>query len=88
MRTESLIVVLNSKSNESRYQRIYPIMTHRVTKTTFEKEQAEKDAAFLRLSPLERLALMYKVRKQMRKPGIDYSLAGKKVTVKKNEPLR
>jgi len=60
----------------------------KVTKTTFEKEQAQKDEAFLRLSPHERLALMYKVREQMRKPGVDYSLAGKRVTIKKNEPLK
>jgi hypothetical protein len=60
----------------------------KVKKTTFEKEQAEKDEAFLKLSPLERLALMYKIRIQMRKPGVDYSLKGKKVTFKKHEPLQ
>lgn len=60
----------------------------KVKKTTFEKEQAEKDAAFRKLSPIERLAVMYKARLLMYKPGVDYSLKGKKVTVKKHEPLQ
>lgn len=60
----------------------------KVRKTTFEKEQKEKDEAFLKLSPLERLAVMYKARLLMYKPGVNYSLEGKKVTVKKHEPLQ
>ena len=59
-----------------------------VKKTTFEKEQEDKDEAFLKLTPIERLALMYKTREQMRKPDVDYSLPGKKVTIKKHEPLQ
>jgi hypothetical protein len=59
-----------------------------VRKTTFEKEQEEKNKAFSELSPQQRLFLMYKIRLQMRKPGIDYSLKGKKVILKKDEPLQ
>jgi hypothetical protein len=58
-----------------------------IRKTTFEKEQEDKDKAFLELSPQERLSLMYKIRLQMRKPDVDYSLKGKKVILKKDEPL-
>jgi hypothetical protein len=60
----------------------------KVRKTTFEKEQAEKDEAFLKLSPLERLAVMDKARLSMYKKDLDYSLKGKKVVVKKHEPLQ
>lgn len=55
----------------------------KVRKTTFEQEQKEKDEAFLRLTPLQRLEYALKVRMRMRKIGVDYSLKGKKVTVKR-----
>ena len=55
----------------------------KVIKTTFTDEQSAKDEAFLKLTPLERLAYAYRVRSQMRKPGINYSFKGMKVTVKK-----
>jgi hypothetical protein len=55
----------------------------RVIKTTFEDEQRAKDEAFLNLTPLQRLEYAYKVRMKMRKPGINYSFKGMKVTVKK-----
>lgn len=53
----------------------------KVIKTTFEAEQQSKEDAFLKLTPLERLAYACSVREKMRKPGIDYSFEGKKVTV-------
>jgi hypothetical protein len=52
-----------------------------VKKTTFDKEQAEKEEAFLKLSPEERLEAMLKVRMKMYKKGVDYSFKGKKVKV-------
>jgi len=55
----------------------------RVIKTTFEEEQRSKDEAFLNLTPHQRLEYAYKVRMKMRKPGINYSFNGMKVTVKK-----
>lgn len=56
----------------------------KVFKTTFEKEQAEKDEAFLRLKPLQRWEHALRVRMRMRKPGVNYSFNGMKVTVKKS----
>jgi hypothetical protein len=55
----------------------------KVIKTTFEKEQTEKDEAFLKLSALQRMDRMRKVRDLMRKKGIQYSYQGQKVTVTK-----
>ncbi|HMQ00478.1 MAG TPA: hypothetical protein PKC24_11910 [Cyclobacteriaceae bacterium] len=52
-----------------------------VKKTSFEQEQKEKDEAFLKLSPEERLEAMLKVRMKMYKKGVDYSFKGKKVKV-------
>lgn len=56
----------------------------RVVKTSFEREQKEKDEAFLNLLPIERLDKARQVRQRMRKPGVDYSYAGKEVRVRKN----
>jgi hypothetical protein len=56
----------------------------KVVRTTFEKEQQEKDEAFLRLKPLQRWEHALKVRMRMRKPGVNYSFNGMKVTVKKS----
>jgi hypothetical protein len=53
----------------------------KIIKTTFEKEQTEKDEAFLRLSALQRMDQMRKVRDLMRKKGIQYSYQGQKVKV-------
>ncbi len=55
----------------------------KVKKTTFEEEQKAKDEAFLKLTPLQRLEQAYKVRMKMRKPGVNYSYVGMKVTVKR-----
>lgn len=55
----------------------------KVKKTTFEEEQRAKDEAFLKLTPLERLAYANRVRMKMRKQGINYSYEGMKVTVKR-----
>jgi hypothetical protein len=53
----------------------------KVVKTTFEKEQQEKDDAFLNLTPIERMDRARKVRDRMKKPKIKYSLNGLKVKV-------
>lgn len=53
----------------------------KVIKTTFEQEQQAKDEAFLNLTPLQRWEYAYRVRMMMRKPGVDYSFKGKKVTI-------
>ncbi len=58
-------------------------MRKKVIKTTFEEEQRMKDEAFLRLTPLQRLAWLLKMQKAMRKPGINYSYNGAKVTIKR-----
>jgi hypothetical protein len=55
----------------------------KVLKTTFEDEQRAKDEAFLNLTPQQRLAQANKVREKMRKPGVNYSYAGMKVTIKR-----
>jgi hypothetical protein len=53
----------------------------KVIKTTFEEEQKMKDEAFLRLTPFQRWEHALRVRKKMRKPGVDYSFEGKKIKV-------
>lgn len=55
----------------------------KVNKTTFEEEQNAKDEAFLKLTPHQRLEQANKVRMKMRRPGINYSYTGMKVTVKR-----
>lgn len=55
----------------------------KLKKTTFDEEQNAKDEAFLRLTPLERLEQANRVRMRMRKPGVDYSYVGMKVTIKR-----
>jgi hypothetical protein len=55
----------------------------KVRKTTFEQEQEAKDEAFLKLTPLQRLEQANKIKIRMRKPGVNYSFAGIKVTIKK-----
>jgi hypothetical protein len=55
----------------------------KVKKTTFEEEQRAKDEAFLELTPAERLAYANRMRMKMRKPGVNYSYEGMKVTVKR-----
>jgi hypothetical protein len=56
----------------------------KIRKTTFEEEQKEKDEAFLRLTPFQRLEQMNRVRMKMRKPGVNYSYAGMKVKLKRS----
>ncbi|MFM7851838.1 MAG: hypothetical protein ACKO96_07925 [Flammeovirgaceae bacterium] len=56
----------------------------KVVKTTFEGEQKEKDEAFLRLSPIERMDGMRKIRELMKKKGVRYSYKGLQVTVRKS----
>jgi hypothetical protein len=53
----------------------------KVIKTTFEEEQRMKDEAFLALSPLQRWEHALRIRKRMRKPGVNYSFEGKKIKV-------
>jgi hypothetical protein len=55
----------------------------KVRKTTFEEEQKAKDDAFLKLTPEQRLEQANVVRMKMRKPGVNYSYVGMKVTVKR-----
>jgi hypothetical protein len=55
----------------------------KVIKTTFEEEQKNKDEAFLKLTPHQRLEQANKIRMKMRKPGINYSYVGMKVVIKK-----
>lgn len=55
----------------------------KVRKTTFDQEQRDKDEAFLNLTPFQRWEQTFKMRMKMRKPGVNYSLKGMKVTVKK-----
>ena len=53
----------------------------KVVKTTFEEEQREKDEAFLKLTPAQRLEIAFKMRKLMRRPGVKYSYKGQKVKI-------
>jgi hypothetical protein len=55
----------------------------KVVKTTFEQEQADKDEAFLKLSPIERLDQARRVRERMKKPGVNYSYDGMVVRIRK-----
>ncbi len=55
----------------------------KVIKTSFEEEQRIKDEAFLAIEPLERWRIRLKAREMMRKPGVNYSYEGQKVTVKR-----
>jgi hypothetical protein len=54
----------------------------RVHKTSFEEEQRKKDEEFL-LTPMERLHQAYLIRERMRKPAVNYSYMGMKVTKRK-----
>ena len=53
----------------------------KVIKTTFEQEQKDKDEAWLKLTPNQRLEIAYKVINMIRKPEINYSYKGKKVKI-------
>ncbi len=53
----------------------------KVIKTTFEEEQRLKEEAWLNMRPEERLSLAIRMRKLMRKPGVNYSYQGSKVKV-------
>ena len=54
-----------------------------VVKTTFEKEWQEKELAWLKLSPIERMDRARNIRERMKKPDLNYSLEGLKVSVKR-----
>ncbi len=56
----------------------------KVVKTSFEQEQKEKDEAWLKLTPLERLDRARQVRQRMKEVGKDYSFEGMKVRVRKS----
>jgi hypothetical protein len=56
----------------------------KVVKTTFEAEQQSKDQAFLKLSPIERMDRMRRVREKMKKDGVSYCYNGLEVRVKKS----
>jgi len=56
----------------------------KVIKTTFEKEQAEKDGAFLLLTPIQRLDRARQIREKMKKPEVDYSFSGMLVRIRKS----
>jgi hypothetical protein len=58
-------------------------MIGRVVKTTFEEEQKQKDEAFLKFSPIERLVFARKVRDRMKRPDVIYSFSGQVVKVQK-----
>ena len=53
----------------------------KVKKTTFEKEQLEKEEAWLKLSPNKRWEIAYKIINATRDPSINYSYKGLKVKV-------
>jgi hypothetical protein len=55
-----------------------------MVKTTFEEEQKAKDEGFLSLTPIERMDRMRRVRKLMKKTGVNYSYKGLVVTVRKS----
>jgi hypothetical protein len=60
----------------------------KVVKTTFEKEQQEKDEAFLRMTAIERLDYARRNRQKMRKADRPTSFKGMRVTVTRlNESL-
>lgn len=55
----------------------------KVIKTTFEQEQKDKDEAWLKLTPFERLDRARTVRQRMKEVGKSYSFKGLKVKVSK-----
>lgn len=55
----------------------------KVSKTTFDEEQKAKDEAFLKLTPLQRWEQALRLRELMRKPNLNYSYEGLKVTLTK-----
>lgn len=57
----------------------------KVVKTTFEKEQREKEEAWQKLTGEERLTIAGKIINTIRDPLVDYSLKGKKVKITRLE---
>jgi hypothetical protein len=55
----------------------------KVVKTTFEKEQLEKEEAWLSLTPARRWEIAYKIINSTRDQSINYSYKGLKVKVKR-----
>jgi hypothetical protein len=60
----------------------------KVNKTTFGKEQQEKEEAWLKLTGEQRLEIIMRLKELTRKKGVNYSYEGQKVTVKRGEPLQ
>ena len=57
----------------------------KVIKTTFEEEQKQKEEAWLRLTPNERLAIAFRISEMTRKPGVNYSYEGMKVKIARSK---
>lgn len=55
--------------------------------TTPEENDREKDEAFQRLTPAQRLAMMRELREKWRDPNIDYTLEGSVVRRKSKDDL-
>jgi hypothetical protein len=53
----------------------------KVVKTTFEREQKEKEEAWLNLSPNKRWEIAYRIINSTRDPAINYSYMGLKVKI-------
>lgn len=53
----------------------------KVVKTTFEKEQREKEEAWLKLTPNQRWEIAFKIINTTRDPLVNYSYKGMKVKV-------
>jgi hypothetical protein len=55
----------------------------KVRKSTFERDLLEKEAAFLKLTGVERLKLMRAVSERLRKPGVNYQVEGTEVRIRR-----
>ncbi len=53
----------------------------KVVKTTFEEEQKQKEDAWLKLTPNQRLEIAFKISEMTRKSGVNYSYKGMKVKI-------
>jgi hypothetical protein len=53
----------------------------KVFKTTFEEELKQKEEAWLKLTPYQRLAIAFKISEMTRKSGVNYSYEGMKVKI-------
>lgn len=53
----------------------------KVIKTTFEEEQKQKEDAWLKLTPYQRLEIAFRISEMTRKSGVSYSYEGMKVKI-------